>query len=200
MLESYLPKPPAFLVQRLYIGDEIQFDGVDFIVIDAESAVFIEATVSAVPMLKVLSADWFAQKKSLDEILFSTKKGSLGKAYKIAEAIRKFKSGQQKIPGINPKLIKKIYPVLLLERGFPQIPPIIGELRAEIFEKTQMTEANYFEIWDVEEFEGCQTVFKSSISEFIERMRILIKSAAFLFQFGHHSAEFGHVKNLAVLG
>jgi len=31
-------------------------------------------------------------------------------------------------------------------------------------------------------------------------LRILIKSAAFLFQFGHHSAEFGHVKNLAVLG
>jgi len=31
-------------------------------------------------------------------------------------------------------------------------------------------------------------------------VRIPNKSAAFPFQFGHHSAEFGHVKNVATSG
>jgi len=32
------------------------------------------------------------------------------------------------------------------------------------------------------------------------KLRILIKSATVLFQFGHYSDEFGHVQKLAALG
>ncbi|MCG2725525.1 MAG: hypothetical protein L6420_04575 [Elusimicrobia bacterium] len=167
ILRSFFPK--TFLPPRLFVGDEEGFAGVDFIIIDPESAVFLEVTNSAIPVNKVLSTDWKEQKKSLNYILFETQSGKQGKAYKIAKAIREFKAGTLKLPCIDSKKIKKIFPVLVMERGFPQFPPIPSKIRKEIFEKTGMEEAEYFEIWDIEELESCQTVFREGASGFIER-------------------------------
>ena len=167
ILLSYFPK--TFLAPRLFVGDEENFSGVDFIVIDPESAIFIEATNSSVPTLKLLSGNWAEQKKSLDYVLFKTQDGKEGKAFKIANAIKEFRAGRLPLRGVNPKMIKKIYPVLVMERGFPQLPPITSEIRREITAKTGMSEAEHFEIWDIEELEACQSVFRQGLSAFIEQ-------------------------------
>ena len=167
ILQSYFPT--TFLAPRLYIGDEEDFSGVDFIVIDPESAIFIEVTNSPIPILKLLSADWSEQKKSLDYILFKTQDGKAGKAYKIANAIKEFRAGRLHLRGIDQKTIKMIYPVLVMERGFPQLPPITSELRNEIATKTGMVEAEHFEIWDIEELEACQSVFRAGMSNYIRQ-------------------------------
>lgn len=167
ILLSYFPK--TFLAPRLFVGDEEKFCGVDFIVIDPESAIFIEVTNSSVPTFKLLGANWTEQKKSLDYVLFKTQDGKEGKAFKIANAIKEFRAGRLSLRGINPKTIKKIYPVLVMEHGFPQFPPITSEIRKEIAAKTGMSEAEYFEIWDIEELEACQSVFRQGLSAFIEQ-------------------------------
>lgn len=167
ILLSYFPK--TFLAPRLFVGDEEKFCGVDFIIIDPESAIFIEVTNSSVPTLKLLSGNWAEQKKSLDYVLFKTQDGKEGKAIKIAGAINEFRAGRLSLRGIDPKTIKKIYPVLVMEHGFPQFPPITSEIRKEIAAKTGMSEAEHFEIWDIEELEACQSVFRQGLSAFIEQ-------------------------------
>jgi hypothetical protein len=86
----------------------------------------------------------------------------------MASAIERFRKGELVIPGIDPKTIKRIYPVLVLERGIPQIPLIVDALREEVRDKTKMLEANYFEFWDIDELELAAPLFKDRISDLIE--------------------------------
>jgi len=73
---------------------------------------------------------------------------------------------------------------------------------AELFEKAKSTINEHIKnIYEENELEDSKTMRKFGNSEFSTKpMRILIKSATVLFQFGHHSDEFGHVPKLAALG
>jgi hypothetical protein len=142
----------------------------DFVIRDGSDLAFIEVSKSGVPPMASLSLSWPEINSSIEKVLFQTADGNKGKALQISQAIENFRSGKLQIGGIDPKEIKRIFPVLVLEHGIPQLPPVTGYLRDQISKRTSLgAHAEPVEFWDLQELELVAPLMKAGITDIIAR-------------------------------
>lgn len=140
----------------------------DFVIRDGSDLAFYEISKSGVPPMKALSLSWKTINESIEKVLFATEDGKKGKAFQLAQSIENFKNGKLQIGNIDPKHIKRIFPVLVLEHGIPQFPPISAILRNQIAKRTSLGDAaKLFEFWDIQEFELAAPLLNQGITKLL---------------------------------
>lgn len=140
--------------------------GVDFIVCYPDCLIFIEVTISGIRHNTVLNADLDKIEKEIKQIFFSAKnRKSKGKVVQLDDAINKFRNGRLNNLGIDPKMIKKIYPILILEKGIPVVPSMVSRYRGWIRKKGLLDAyVQDFVFIDLEELEMLETLISQGIT------------------------------------
>lgn len=136
-----------------YEGDDT--GNIDFLLDCGKTIFFFEMTSSNLGYNTILSGDYNKIFKEVDMIFFGEEKDDKkGKIIQLDEAIKSFKNNTLKINSISPKDINRIFPILILQSGLPQVPPLNDEYRERILEKGLLEEHIHdFTIIDLEELE-----------------------------------------------
>lgn len=139
-------------------GDET--GGVDFIIYYPDTLLFIEVTTSSLRHNTILTADLKKIEEEIKTIFFSGMgRKSKGKIFQLDTAISMFIKGKLQKLNIDPKSIKNIYPVLILEKGLPDIPPMPDRYRTYFREKRLLQGyENNFQFIGIEELEIIETL------------------------------------------
>jgi len=122
----YSTHPP--LARRLFWeGRGDSTGGVDFIVHYPNCLIFIEVTISSIRHNTILTGDFDEMEKEIKQIFFSAEnRKSKGEVVQLNDAINSFTKGELNGLGIDPKTIKEIYPILVLEKGVSTVPSIFA--------------------------------------------------------------------------
>jgi len=153
----------AVLTKRVFCDiDGDNTGGVDFIVCYPDSSVLFEVTTSAIPHKILLSGDMAKIEEKIQNIFFSTaNRRSKGKIYQLNNGISVIKKGNLYKFTVPPDKLK-IYPVLVMEKFFPWVPPVVELCQKCIREKGLLSGyIENFMILDIEELELLEEVINS---------------------------------------
>lgn len=155
LLKRMYPTHPSLARRLFWEGQGDSTGGVDFIVYYPTSLVFIEVTISGIRHNTVLTGDFAEIEKEIRQIFFSAEnRKSKGKVVQLNDAINSFKKGDLAGLKIDPRTIKQFYPVLVLEKGVPIIPPVFATYLKWIQEKELLQgHLGNFTLIDLEELE-----------------------------------------------
>lgn len=104
---------------RLFSEGSDYQGGADFIISYPDSLIFIEVTKRSLLMKTVWKANLDAIEREIKDIFFGGARYREGKIEQINRSIEQVKNGKVKLPGVEVRKIKKIYPVLITELGLP---------------------------------------------------------------------------------
>jgi hypothetical protein len=165
LLKRLYPSHPALACRLFSEMEGHPTGGVDFIVYYPTSLVFIEVTISGIRHNTVLTGDFAEIEKEIRQIFFSAEnRKSKGKVVQLNDAINSFKKGGLGGLKIDPKTIKQFYPVLVLEKGIPIIPPIFTTYLDWIQEKELLQgHLDNFTLIDLEELEMVESLVAKGV-------------------------------------
>lgn len=148
------------------------YEGADVLVLHNKTAVILEFTSSSVPVLKQLSGDWKEIERSIDWIFLKTQDGGKGKVQQFIDLVERLQRGEIKINGKAPDISGGIFPVVIFEEMIPQVRPVITLMR-EKFAKAGLPGeiSRNLELWDIEELEMSDEVFKDGVAAAIIEKR-----------------------------
>lgn len=129
--------------------------GVDFIILYPEAAVFVEVTTRTVTHNTILGSKWSKIEREVKDILFgkddSKSKGKIGQ---LDAAITRLRNGELGQLAYDPRKIKFVYPVLMMQKSVPCVLPHMETYRSWCTAKGLLPGCvDSFEIMDLEELE-----------------------------------------------
>jgi len=127
--------------------------------------IFIEVTISGIRHNTMLTANFDKIEKEIKQIFFSAEnRKSKGKVVQLNGAINSFKKGELNSLGIDPSTIRRIYPILVLQKGIPTIPVVFarycGWIRKKRFIRGYL---DNFLIIDLEELEMIESIVSQGV-------------------------------------
>lgn len=139
--------------------------GVDFVIYDErrpEEVVFMEFTTSTLHYKTAMSGSTQAIFDELQHILFrDSGRKSKGKVQQLHDSIEAFSKGGLPTLEMVRSRVKRIYPVLVLERNLPMFPGLTGDYRNMIKDKGLLgNNLEFFQMMDLEELEGMEPVVR----------------------------------------
>lgn len=146
--------------EQKYSKDGEEYKSSDLMIFYYDKAIFIEIKSSCLRISKTaIMGDLKSFQEDLDDKIV---KG----ARQLDRVIKDFKLGHLKINNINPKTIKKYYPVIITLESFPQLF-VIWEMINEIMNKNNYLQGNDYaqlQIIDCEEMEILEPLIADGFS------------------------------------
>jgi len=165
LLRRMYPTQPPLARRLFWEGQGDSTGGVDFIVHYPDCLIFIEVTISGIRHNTMLTANFDKIEKEIKQIFFSAEnRKSKGKVVQLNGAINSFKKGELNSLGIDPSTIRRIYPILVLQKGIPTIPVVFarycGWIRKKRFIRGYL---DNFLIIDLEELEMIESIVSQGV-------------------------------------
>ena len=182
VLESYVIDLLRFIARKqnncTLLFNKEDTGGVDFILYDKtnpESIIFIELTASWLHLKNVMDGnidsimkqfkETFVKRENVGETDSTNKehisKTSKEKIKQIHDSIEMFKDGKLRKLNFIREKVKKIYPVLMTEVGFPQFPNLTSRYKEIILSEDLLKDSiDKFQFIDVEELELLEAIIK----------------------------------------